>query len=110
VAFDARDYWDRRLDATWSLQGVGLKNLSASYNRWLYRVRDRVFRRAVGDLDVDPRGARVLDIGPGVGFYTARWLDLGAQVTGADSAVRRLGERFPAASFVQFDVGAPDRR
>jgi SAM-dependent methyltransferase len=109
--FDPRQYWDRRLETTWSFQGVGLKNVSKAYNRWLYRVRSRVFTRAVRRLDIDPRGARVLDIGPGVGFYVTRWLSLGADVTGADiadSAVRRLADRFPAARFVQLDIGAPD--
>ena len=99
--YDARQYWDQRLDRIWSLQGVGLKAFSASYNRWLYRVRHRVFHRAVRAMDLDPRDARVLDVGPGVGFYVQRWLRLGADVTGvdiADSAVRRLRTTFPDAT------------
>lgn len=55
--FDARQYWDRRLGATWSLQGVGLKNVSRSYNRWLDRVRARIFDRALRTIDLDPRSA-----------------------------------------------------
>jgi SAM-dependent methyltransferase len=110
-AFDSRRYWDRRLAGTWSLQGVGLKGLSRSYNTWLYRVRDRVFGRMIAVTDVDPRGAEVLDIGPGVGFYTQRWLRLGARVTGvdiADSAVNRLRTRYPAARFEQLDISDVD--
>jgi SAM-dependent methyltransferase len=110
-AYDARTYWDRRLEETWSLQGVGLKGYSAGYNRWLYRVRDRVFHRALKAMDIDPRGAEVLDVGPGVGFYTQRWLRAGASVTGvdiADSAVRRLRLRLPAARFEQRDISDPD--
>lgn len=110
-SYDARRYWDRRLEATWSLQGVGLKHFSTGYNRWLYRVRDRVFRRTVRTMSIDPRGARVLDVGPGTGFYTRRWLRLGARVTGvdiADSAVRRLRVQFPGATFVRHDISEPD--
>ncbi len=108
--YDARAYWDRRLDRTWSLRGVGLRGSSAAYNRWLYRVRHRTFHRVVRSLGIDTVGARVMDIGPGVGFYVQRWLRLGADVTGvdiADSAVRRLEERFPEASFVRRDITEP---
>lgn len=109
--YDARSYWDRRLDRDWTLQGVGLKGLSLAWNRWLYRVRSSVFGRAVGWMDLDPAGARVLDVGPGVGFYTQRWLERGADVTGvdiADSAVRQLRERFPRARFERLDIAEPD--
>lgn len=109
--YDARTYWDRRLAETWSLQGVGLKAFSVGYNRWLYRVRHRTFHRALRETHIDPRGATVLDVGPGVGFYTQRWLRAGASVTGvdiADSAVRRLRLRLPDARFEQLDISEPD--
>ncbi len=105
--YDARTYWDRRLDRDFTLRGVGVRNLSRQYNTWLYRVRDRVFRRAVRVLDVDLRGAKVLDVGPGVGFYVQRWSRLGADVTAvdiADSAVRQLRGRFPGVRFERLDV------
>ncbi len=105
--FDPRAYWDRRLDRHWSLHGVGVVTLSHSYNRWLYRVRDRVLRRVVADLPVDLRGGRVLDIGPGVGFYVERWKQRGAKVTAvdiADSAVRRLRARHPDVRVERLDV------
>jgi SAM-dependent methyltransferase len=106
-SFDSRTYWDRRLDKTWGLRGVGLVGVSRGYNTWLYRVRSRVFHRVVRSLDVDPRGAKVLDVGSGVGFYTSRWQRLGAQVVGvdiADSAVRRLRLRNPSARFERLDI------
>lgn len=107
ATFDPRDYWDRRLDRVWSLQGVGLVRVSRQYNGWLYRVRHRIFHRALASLDVDPRGAKVLDIGAGVGFYIDRWLRLGADVVGvdiADSAVRRLRPRYPQARLERLDI------
>ncbi|MDP9466175.1 MAG: FkbM family methyltransferase [Actinomycetota bacterium] len=105
--YDARSYWDQRLDRDFSLRGVGVTNFSRQYNAWLYRVRDRVFRRALATIDVDPSGARVVDVGPGVGFYVQRWKRLGADVTGvdiADSAVRRLRQSHPDVRIERLDV------
>jgi 2-polyprenyl-3-methyl-5-hydroxy-6-metoxy-1,4-benzoquinol methylase len=107
ASFDPRTYWDRRLDRTWSLQGVGLVGVSRSYNTWLYRVRDRIFQRMIARTDVDPRGAKVLDVAVGVGFYTERWLAMGAELTGidiADSSIRRLALRHPEARFERLDI------
>jgi SAM-dependent methyltransferase len=105
--FDARSYWDRRLDRRFSLQGVGLVSVSRGYNRWLYRVRNRVFHRIVDTLGLEPGRAKVLDVGVGVGFYTRRWLELGVELVGvdiADSAVRRLRLRYPEVRFERLDI------
>jgi predicted TPR repeat methyltransferase len=52
----------------------------------------------------------VLDVGSGTGFYVERWHELGAgHVTGSDIAavaVQRLRRRFPADTFVRWDVGS----
>ncbi len=59
-----REYWDERLRENWNLRGVGLLTLSHSYNRRLYRVRGRVFRRAIARLRSDWSRAVVLDESP----------------------------------------------
>ena len=70
--FDPKAYWESRLSDEYSLAGVGYSGLGLSYNRWLYRIRKRVFRRTVrGFLVGDPGAARVLDVGSGTGFYIA---------------------------------------
>ena len=106
--FDARTYWTLRLERNWSLQGVGLTKQSLSYNRWLYRVRDRVFRRALAVTDlVAVTTPKVLDVGPGVGFYVERWRRRGADVTAidiADSVVERLGRDHPDVRVLRLDV------
>jgi SAM-dependent methyltransferase len=78
----------------------------------MYRVRGEVFDRVVDELGpLGERGpARVLDVGAGTGFYIDRWLARGATVTGVDLtevSVRTLRERFPAARFLQADIGSP---
>src|SRR5262245_1706679 len=79
----------------------------------MYRVRGEVFDRVVDELGTTSgrgRPARVLDVGAGTGFYVDRWLARKASVTGVDLtevSVRNLRERFPAARFIQADIGAP---
>lgn len=108
TAFDARSYWDTRLRKNWSLHGVGIKNLSHNYNRWLYRVRRAVFRRTVRRHRLTAEQPRVLDIGSGTGFYIHLWQRAGAgQITGmdiADSAVERLRDRYPQHTFTRADI------
>jgi SAM-dependent methyltransferase len=106
--FDPRRYWEERLEGTFSLGGVGWFGLGEPFNRWMYRVRRRVFtriaRKAAGNLS----DARVLDVGSGTGFYVERWHELGArEVTGidlTDVAVQQLSRRFPEDRFLQADI------
>ena len=109
--FDPSKYWDTRLRRNFGLEGVGYARLGRRYNEWMYRVRARVFRRVAGPLPLRSPDTRVLDIGPGTGFYIEQWRRLGAgRITGADIApvaVEELTRRFPDARFVQADIGAP---
>lgn len=110
--FDPAEYWERRLGARYSLAGVGHAGLPHSYNRWLYRVRRRVFGRLLERVGIDVDGARVLDVGSGTGFYIERWKEAGAAALhGMDisaTAVDNLRRRFPDATFHRGDIGAPD--
>ena len=108
--FDNKQYWETRLREHYSLAGVGYLRLGRRYNEWMYRVRGAVFDRVVAGLARDWSAARVVDVGSGTGFYVARWLALGAQVTGLDLtevAVEQLRRGFPQARFLQADIGGP---
>jgi SAM-dependent methyltransferase len=67
-----------------------------------------VFRRALAATDLrDVATPRVLDVGPGVGFYVQRWKRRGAAVTAvdiADSAVRRLAAEHPDVRVRRLDI------
>lgn len=105
--FDARDYWSRRLTAEWSLRGTGHISYSAGYNRWLYRAKRRVIRRALRHIR---RGA-ALDVGSGVGWVVALLQDLGWSVSGCDLtevSVQRLAQRFPNLRFDVVNAGQDD--
>jgi SAM-dependent methyltransferase len=107
--FRVRDYWESRLRQSYSLQGVGYQRLGTQYNKWMYRLRARVFQRVARGLGVGWSSARVLDVGSGTGFYVDQWHQLGVpKVVGVDItevAVEQLRRRFPGDEFERLDVG-----
>ncbi len=111
MRFDAASYWNERHDRTSGLHGVGYLGLGG-LNEWMYRVRKRVFRRVVKSTGVDVKGARILDVGTGTGFYLDRWRELGAtDVTGADfslTACERLRAEYPGTTIENLDIGTQD--
>lgn len=90
---------------------VGFGVLGTPFNTWMYRVRRRVLRRAVRRSGIQVRGASVLDVGTGTGFYVREWQQLGAEaVTGIDvsaAAVSRLRSGVPEVRFLEADVADP---
>ena len=106
----AKEYWDRRLERHWGLEGVGSLAYGRHYNRWLYRVRRRVFADVCASLDVDWLSARVLDVGCGTGFYLDLWRERGvAALSGLDFspvAIERLGRNHPGIELLEADIGA----
>jgi hypothetical protein len=68
MEFDPLEYWEDRHGKSSGLAGVGYLGLKG-YNEWMYRVRRHVFRRALRPYAARLRGARVLDVGSGTGFY-----------------------------------------
>ncbi len=106
--FQPKDYWNERLGTTPSLEAVGYLGLGPGYNRWMYRLREHVFRSTVKKL-APPVPRRVCDVGAGSGVYIEAWRRVGAtSVTGLDiapNAVRSLERRFPWARFLELDIG-----
>jgi SAM-dependent methyltransferase len=85
----------------------------------MYRVRGEVFDRIAleiaggrwgpGALGKQGwRGADVLDVGAGTGFYMERWIRFQAQVIGMDfteAATVGLSRRYPGARVIRADIG-----
>jgi SAM-dependent methyltransferase len=106
--FDPKRYWETRLAERGGLEGVGYTALGEQYNRWLYRLRRRVFLRRMRRRGVEFASCDVLDVGSGTGFYPDLWRELGARhVVGSDltrAAVEAMGRRRPDGEFVQLDI------
>jgi SAM-dependent methyltransferase len=107
--FDPNRYWEQRLTEAYTLGSVGWIGLGESFNRWMYAVRRRVFRRVVRQSIGNLSEVRVLDVGSGTGFYLNAWRELGVRdLSGADltsTAVTRLRVAFAGAPIHQLDIG-----
>jgi SAM-dependent methyltransferase len=107
VAYDPREFWQRRLSEHFDLRGTGETGLSLAYNRACYALRLSVLERALREAGASLSGRSVLDVGCGTGFFTVYYLARGARVTGIDIApvaIERLALRHPEARFVLADV------
>ena len=111
TVIDPTQYWTQRHRAHDGLRGVGNIGCSESYNRWLYRAKQRVFRREARLSVADPAKASVLDIGSGRGSIVEQWMRLGCRrIVGSDfaePALIHLRNRFPSVRFTHLDIGKP---
>jgi 2-polyprenyl-3-methyl-5-hydroxy-6-metoxy-1,4-benzoquinol methylase len=109
--FDAKSYWESRLQQRFDLRGVGDIGLPESYNRLLYRVRRHAFRRVLRALPLQAGRFDALDIGSGTGFYVEQLLRKGPRTLTAsdltEAAVDQLSGRYSTAKFVRCDIGGP---
>jgi len=110
-AFDPEQYWEGMHVRNDGFAAVGFSGLGVGFNFWMYRVRRRVLRRALGRAGVSLEGAAVLDVGAGTGFYVREWLKLGAaHISGIDlsaAAVEALRAQLPTAEFSREDIAEP---
>ncbi|MCP5053735.1 MAG: class I SAM-dependent methyltransferase, partial [bacterium] len=101
------------LSTDFSLSGVGFLGLGKEYNKWLYKVRYRVFTRMLKKLNLPLETLSVLDMGCGTGFYVNIWAEKGVkQLTGLDlteSSPRNLSQTFPDYRFFTSDIANPEQ-
>ena len=84
AGFHPREYWEQRLGAAYSLEGVGHRRLGRQFNHWAYRARSSAFDRVLRSTELPARPA-VFDVGAGTGFYVNAWHRHGAAtVSGVD--------------------------
>ena len=105
----SRALWDERLRSNTGESSVGCAGFGVQYNRWLYRLRARVFSRTVKRLWPGDANIRVLDVGTGTGFYIRQWQRHGVhRIEGLDfspSGIEILRQRFPGVPFHLADIG-----
>jgi len=111
--FDGRSYWETRLRSESGLRATGHRRFSEAYNHAMYQVATDHMVAALRSAGVELAGKRILDIGPGFGYFVERYLEWGAEhVTGielTEIGVTRLRQRFPHQEFVRADISEMDR-
>jgi SAM-dependent methyltransferase len=110
-AFDAADYWNRRLTTDFSLRGVGHVQFPRYYNRWLYARKQVVLQNALAKIPGGVAEKTVLDIGCGTGFFVERYAAAGARVSAMDISLKSIEElslRHPQVRFRHGDISGAD--
>lgn len=108
IEFDYKDYWNKRLDSNFNIEGVGYFGLGEIYNGFLYRNRisllDSIISRSIGDIS----SKKVLEAGPGTGIFTEYFRVKGvSNYTAIDIAkrsVEELQKKYPGYEFIQGDI------
>jgi 2-polyprenyl-3-methyl-5-hydroxy-6-metoxy-1,4-benzoquinol methylase len=106
--FDAARYWRDRLAANPGLRGTGTSFMPEAWQRWLYRAKERAYRKLLDRHHVSLDGARVLDFGCGTGFFEDLWERAGARdVAGIDivpDAIATLAAAHPGRRYICADL------
>ncbi len=106
--YKAEEYWEGRLKANFSLSATGHSGFSLRYNRYMYKLKAKKLAQALARHNINVKGARVLDIGCGTGFFVEYYLNKGARaVVGidiTDVSVNLLSEKFSGQRFYRLDI------
>lgn len=106
--YKAREYWESRLRRDFSLSATGHSGFSLGYNRYMYKLKAKRLAQALLRYNINVKGARVLDIGSGTGFFVEYYLKKGAaEVAGidiTDVSVELLSKKFPRQYFYRLDI------
>lgn len=112
IEYSTQSYWEERLRRRFDLTGAGCIVLGPRYNARLYRARAEALERALRTAGYTLRGADVLEVGCGTGFYTEYCLKcqvdtyVGVDITSV--SVETLRERYPNLRFIQADISADE--
>lgn len=108
ATFDTRHYWRERLRAHQGLQGTGTSLAPEAWQRWLYRGKERAYRRLLRRNGVGLRGKNVLDFGCGTGYFEDVWERWGAaRADGIDfvpEVIEGLGRAHPERRYLAADL------
>lgn len=107
--YDAGKYWsDRFSKYGLSMQGAGHDGISKEENEKMYQEAAEIFMEVCKKENLNFKKIKVLEIGPGNGFYTELLRKLGVQdytaidITGV--LFPKLKSKFPEFKFIKKDV------
>jgi len=107
--YDSAAYWKgRHRQYGFDIRGVGNKALSIEENAAQYEQASKVFYELCKGESIDFSKAKILDIGCGIGYYTAIFKNqgtrnyLGLDIT--DELFPELKKKYPDFTFAKHDV------
>ena len=109
--YDPKDYFDNRYRNFPDLRASGHRRFDLSYNQVMYQIASQRLKCTLDRNNVELRNSRLLDIGPGSGYFVEKFLDWGvSSLLGIDIAptsVKMLREKFPEQLFMEGDFSDP---
>jgi len=110
--YNARTYFDKRLHVWPNLRGTGHRRFSLEYNEAMYQVASDRLKTALNRNQIFLRDKKVLDIGPGVGYFIQKYIEWGAKevvaIDIAPTSIQILREKFPGQRFIEGDISQYD--
>lgn len=108
TGFDYKNYWNRRLNSRFDIEGVGFIGLGEIYNQFLYQNRIYLLDAIINKLIDNINSKRILELGPGTGIFTG--LFHSNKVTAyeaidiSEKSVAELSKTYPEYLFKNGDV------
>jgi len=110
MTYNPKDYWKKRLSSGFSLDKVGYIGFSEYYNKWLYRAKIRVLKRALSLYLIDVRDKTICDVGCGTGFFIEFYKFQGVKdIVGIDITTvsfKNLKQKYPEYNFIEEDISS----
>lgn len=110
--YNAKTYFDKRLNSWPNLRGTGHRRFSLEYNEAMYQVASDRLKALLSRHQIDLLDKKVLDVGPGVGYFIQKYVEWGAkEVVGIDIAptsIEILRNKFPEQTFIEGDISQND--
>lgn len=112
MAYNPKEYWERRLSERFNLSGVGHADFSEHYNKWLYKAKNRGLKKALTRHNIEIHNSSVCDIGCGTGFFVDFYLNNGVKdIFGVDittNSIEKLKQKYPDNDFIVADITETD--
>jgi len=109
MAYDNPAHWNNLYSEHFNLAGSGWTELGEAYNYWLYKLRVKVFNKALVENNITfNENTKVLDVGCGTGFFIRYFQKRKLKnVVGYDLtriSVEKLRVEFPQYDFFQQNI------